>query len=80
MQKKLTIRLDAELIEWTKKYAERTNSSLSELVENFFYLLSTLEDDAESEMAPGVKRMAGVLEGSGVDIDDYKRYLVEKYL
>ncbi len=40
MDAKLTLKLDAEIIERAKLYAKETNTSLSKLIENYLNLLT----------------------------------------
>ncbi len=41
METKLTLSLDKEIIEQAKKYAKQQKTSLSNMVENYFYYLTT---------------------------------------
>ena len=83
MQTKLTLRMDDLLIEQAKQYAQDHGSSLSQLVAEYFALLVTTSEDETSfkESLPLITRsLSGILKGSAVDPEDYKRYLEEKYL
>jgi uncharacterized protein DUF6364 len=78
MQSKLTLRLDDSLINQAKIFAKEHDKSLSQVVSDYFELLTK---GIESPEAPAVtKSLIGVLEGAGVTLDDYKRHLEEKYL
>lgn len=80
MQKKLTIRIDEDIIARAKAYAATHDRTLSEMVESYFDSLTEDRKLDESELTPRVRKMVGILKGSGLDIDDYKQYLIDKYL
>ena len=80
MQTKLTLRLDEALVRRAKAYAKRTGKPVSQLVAEYFALLRAHAKDADSELAPMVRRLKGVLRGADVDVEDYRRHLEEKYL
>lgn len=81
MYAKLTLRLDEELIQSAKSYSRRTGKSLSQIVADYFALLTTasLNTAKETELPPIVRSLKGSLRGADVDEDDYRRYLEEKY-
>lgn len=75
-KKKLTIRVDARLIEQAKAYADAHNTSVSQLVEAYFVNLSQEEP---RQHAPITEELTGILPS---DIDTEKirlDYLMEKY-
>ena len=82
MDTELTLKLDKEVIESAKKYAETKNRSLSEMVESYLQSLVIQEiskDVDEISISPFVKSMS-----SGVhipaDLDyktEYSKYLLE---
>lgn len=78
MQSKLTLRLDETLIERAKVYAKQQNKSLSQVVTDYFLMLT--KEVESSESPPITQSLTGVIKDKGVDIDDYKRHLLEKYL
>jgi hypothetical protein len=80
MQTKLTLRLEDILIQQAKAYARRRGKSLSRLVADYFVLLSTDMEPAESPLAPMTRSLRGTLRGTGVDAQDYRKHLEEKYL
>ena len=60
MNKKLTLSVDDEIIQKAKKYAQDHKESLSELVENYFRVLTTEEKYSEvSEISPIVQELLG---------------------
>jgi hypothetical protein len=80
MKTKLTLRLDDRLIRWAKAHARRSGKSVSQIVADYFVLLSPRYRDIEHDLTPIVKSLKGTLQGSDVDTDDHKRHLEEKYL
>jgi hypothetical protein len=80
MDTKLTLKLDRDVIEQAKRYAERRGRSLSEMVESYFAGLIR-SDEVRSEPTGVVAELAGLLRG--VEIDDskegYAEYLAAKY-
>lgn len=82
MQTKLTLRLDRALIEQAKQYAEQRGYSLSQLVAEYFSVLTAEQEPGESyknELPPITRSLVGILKGSNFDPEDYHRYLEEKY-
>ena len=77
MQTKLTLRLDEKLVKKAKTYAKRTGKSVSQLVAEYFSLLSS-GPESEPELTPAVRKLLGVL-GEGTGTEDYKTYLEEKH-
>jgi hypothetical protein len=78
MQTKLTLRLEAELIERAKAYALDRRTSVSQMVADYFALLNREEQD--ESLAPLTRSLRGVLRGMDVDEDEYHRHLENKYL
>ena len=79
MQTKLTLRLDDQLVKQAKTYAEKSGKSVSQLVADYFSLLNA-SSSSKSEITPSVRRLKGVLKKSKADVQDYQKYLEEKYL
>jgi len=73
-KKKLTLSVDATVVERAKRFSRRNNTSVSELVSAF---LASLEDN-EQAAAPIVDRLVGIIPDRGSE-EDYHRYLEEKY-
>lgn len=78
MQTKLTLRLEAELIDQAKVYAKNHDKSLSQLVTDYFFLLSRQAEKAPS--CPITQALTGILAGTEVSEADYKQHLADKYL
>jgi hypothetical protein len=82
---KLTLSVDRAVVDRAKAYAERTGTSLSELVERYFEELTRARPaggDAgrpADGLPPITARLAGVLAGDHLGLEDYREYLDEKY-
>lgn len=74
---KLTLTLQKEVIESAKKYAAEQGRSLSDLVENYFKLLTEQKPMTKAEEPPAkYKKLKGILK---VEQDfDYKTMLEEE--
>jgi hypothetical protein len=80
MDAKLTLKLDSEVIERAKNYAEQQGTSLSRMVETYFDALTHGEPRAEDRPTGVVAELAGLLAGRSIDEkDDYAEYLANKY-
>jgi hypothetical protein len=76
MSKKLTLRLDEDVIERAKAYAADRDTSVSRLVEAYFAAVTETNGDRKQTSFSGTTRQfIGVL-----DEADYKQHLEEKYL
>lgn len=78
MQTKLTLRLEARLIERAKAHARHQGKSVSQMVADYFALLGR-EEEGES-LAPLTRSLRGALRGSDVDKAGYRRHLEGKFL
>ena len=78
MNTKLTLTLEKEVIEIAKKYAKQKGQSLSELVENYFKLLTKDSKTEMVELSPKVKSLRGILK---VDKNfDHKKFLEKEII
>jgi len=77
MQTKLTLRLEDSLIQQAKDYAKQHDKSLSQVVADYFHMLT--QQAGKSGISPITKSLIGILENN-VDKNDYKKHLEEKYL
>ncbi len=77
MNTKLTLTIQKDVIEEAKSYAKEKGQSLSDLVENYFKLITKDKRNVEeNQLSPRVKRLRGILK---VDKNfDYKRVLTEE--
>ena len=80
MQAKLTLRLEDQLIEQAKSYAAHAGKSVSQIVADYFKLLTSEKIKASSPSTPITRSLRGLLRESKLDESDYKKYLEEKHL
>jgi hypothetical protein len=80
MQTKLTLRLEEQLIEQAKTYAARAGKSVSQIVADYFKLLTSDKKKFLPPSAPITHSLRGLLRESKLDEKDYKKYLEEKHL
>jgi hypothetical protein len=73
---KLTIRLPRKLLENAKRYARQQNTTLTQLINEYLYHMSTPIKGLE--YAPIVRKLSGTL-SKAVSIADYKKHIEEKY-
>jgi hypothetical protein len=76
MATKLTLSVDPRIVLRAKRFAKRQGVSVSRLVEN--YLAAVSEVPVEDALPPLVSSLVGKLEGAKPE--DYRKYLVRKYL
>ena len=86
MAKKLTLRMDEEVIKRAKAYADERGLSVSKLVEQYFAAVTTESssdkntDQDQESLPPFTRRLVNREPASGeIDKDDYYRYLEEKH-
>lgn len=80
MQTKLTLRLEDQLIEQAKSYAARAGKSVSQIVAEYFKLLTCEKTKLSQPSSQITKSLRGILRESELDEKDYKKYLEEKHL
>ena len=80
MQTKLTLRLEDQLIEQAKSYAANAGKSVSQIVADYFKLLTLQKTKATLPSAPITQSLRGLLRESKLDEKDYRKYLEEKHL
>ena len=73
---KLTDRVPRNLLDEAKRYAREHDTTLTRLVPSFLRQLSSQVDSLAD--APVVRRLSGTLSPEA-SIDDYRKYLEEKY-
>lgn len=77
MNTKLTLTIEKEVIETAKEYAKDKGLSLSEMVENYFKLLTERKGKMkEKELSLKVQKLRGIIK-SGKEVD-YKKILTEE--
>jgi hypothetical protein len=72
---KLTLNVDAAVVERAKRVAEELGTSVSALVEG--YLDQLTRPPVPADAPPILRRLRGVL--SGTDITEHRRHLEQKY-
>ncbi len=79
MNTKLTLTIEKEVIEVAKAYAKEKGQSLSELVENYFKLIThERREIKEEDLSPRVRKLRGIIK---TDQElDYKKILEEELL
>jgi Family of unknown function (DUF6364) len=80
MQTKLTLRLEDRLIEQAKSYAAQAGKSVSQIVAEYFKLLTSQKVKAHSTVTPVTQSLRGLLREAKLDEKDYKKYLESKHL
>ncbi len=79
MDSKLTLKLDADVIQRAKVYAKNQNISLSKLIENYLNAL-TGSSSKKIKLSPLVESLTGVVKlKEDADKKEYLDYLTEKY-
>ncbi len=81
MDKKLTLSLDATVIEKAKEYAQQRGVSLSKMIENYLSVVTEVEDSEAETFSPTVSRLLGSLHlpANFSEQSSYSDYLTEKY-
>jgi len=80
MQTKLTLRLEDQLIEQAKSYAAQAGKSVSQIVAEYFKLITTQKVKTNVPSTPITQSLRGLLRESKLDEKDYKKYLEGKHL
>lgn len=80
MNTKLTLTLEKEIIEIAKEYAKEKGQSLSEMVENYFKLITIKNRQIEPEqLSPRVQRLRGIIKtNESIDIVEVLTEELEK--
>jgi hypothetical protein len=79
MQTKLTLRLEDQLIEQAKSYAAEAGKSVSQVVADYFKMLTTERARQTSPATPITKSLRGILRDAKLDEKDYRKFLEEKH-
>jgi hypothetical protein len=81
MQARLTLKIEDKLIKNAREYAKSQHKSLSQIVAEFFSIVSSKsEHKKDMAIGPVTSKLAGSLKGARLTEDDYKDYLLRKYL
>lgn len=77
MNTKLTLTIEKEVIEVAKEYAKEKGLSLSEMVENYFKLVTVNRRKINKEqLSPKVRKLRGIIKTA--ESFDYKQTLTEE--
>ncbi len=77
MNTKLTLTIEKEVIEIAKEYAKEKGQSLSEMVENYFKLVTVNRRKIkEKELSPKVRKLRGIIKAE--QKINYKQTLTEE--
>ena len=77
MNTKLTLTIEKEVIETAKEYAKEKGQSLSEMVENYFKLVTVSKRKIkENQLSPKVRKLRGIIKTD--EKIDYKQILTEE--
>ena len=77
MNTKLTLTIEKEVIEIAKAYAKEKGQSLSEMVENYFKLITIERRKIKpKELSPRIRRLRGIIKVT--EKIDYKTTLTEE--
>ena len=76
----LNLSIDTASIERARRYSQRHDTSISQLVSDFFAKLPSDEEEEEWQrgLSPRIRRLLGAGRGEA-DEKDYHEYLMEKY-
>lgn len=82
MHTKLTLRINEELIGAAKNYSAAHGKSLSQLVADYFYLITAQQasDSNIEKLPPLTQSLKGILKKKKLSEADYKKHLEGKYL
>ncbi len=78
METKLTLKLDQDVIQSAKAFAEKNKKSLSRMVEDYFRKL-TSENEPSRKFSPLVEELSGIITEKDLEHLDYVAYLEKKY-
>ena len=77
MNTKLTLTIEKEVIETAKEYAKEKGQSLSEMVENYFKIITVDRRSLkENQLSPKVSKLRGIIKTD--EQIDYKQILAEE--
>jgi len=77
MNTKLTLTIEKEVIEIAKAYAKEKGQSLSEMVENYFKLITVNRRQIKPEqLSPRIQRLRGIIKTD--EKINYKQILAEE--
>ena len=78
---KLTLRMEAELVQSAKAYASVHGKSLSQLVADYFRELTSQSGGREEKLPPLTQSLRDIMsDDKELDEKSYKQHLEDKYL
>ena len=80
MQTKLTIRLEKDLVDQAKVYANEQGKSVSKMVADYFLLLKESSPIPPATLLPVAQSLKGAFRDAEIDEADYGKYLEDKHL
>lgn len=80
MATKLTLRIDEGLLQRAKSYSKKTGKSVSQIVADYFSLLTQENKEGAQLHAPLTQSLKGVLREAKISKTDYECCLEKKYL
>jgi len=80
MPRKLTLRLDDDLIASAKEYSAKSGKSVSQIVADLFQIIKNEKFEDRTQIMPVTRSLRGVISNKPVSEEDYKAHLVDKYL
>jgi len=79
MNAKLTLNLSKDITQEAKIYARRNNVSLSRLIENYLFSI-TSTSSLKKKISPIVESLTGVIPNENIDErKEYRDYITKKY-
>ena len=72
--------MDPLLIKEAKMYAKQHGKSVSQIVMDYFSLLSHVSDSHKPLALPLTKSLRGVIKGAHASKKDHKKYLENKFI
>ena len=78
MNTKLTLQMEEELIRRAKTEASKRGKSVSQMVADYFASLER-EPGPAAPLPPVTSSLLGILKGSPVSEEDYRKHLCEKH-
>lgn len=71
--------MNQDLIRRVKSYARKSGKSVSAIVADFFELLDERQNRRGARLTPAVRSLLGVMEGSSLDEQDYRKHLERRH-
>jgi hypothetical protein len=78
---KLTLSVDADVVARAKKYAERNNTSVSELVQTYLSIVTQpTKPERRKELPPVLRSLRSLVKDDGLDYrDQYRKHLAARH-